>query len=230
MSERLKVLSGFKNDPFDTFSFQLEVHKKNKIRPLYFILFAAYSQYDKNIHVNNRQFQSLIKSLGDVADVGIHPSFASNSKPKKIPLEINRLSSVLNREVTKSRQHFLKLSFPTTYRHLIEADITEDYSMGYASETGFRAGICEPYDFYDLDMESITHLKVFPFAFMEGTLRDYHNISSLDAMQYIRPLIEETKAVNGMFISLWHNESLSNEKRWIGWQQVYEDMIKLALP
>jgi hypothetical protein len=65
---------------------------------------------------------------------------------------------------------------------------------------------------------------------MEGTLRDYNNISALDALDHIKPLIDEVKAVNGTFISLWHNESLSNQKRWIGWNKVYEEMIKLALP
>lgn len=231
ISQRTKVLAGIKKDPYDTFAFQYGLHEKYKIRPLYFILFADYSQYDKNIHINNRNFHSLIKSIADNADVGIHPSFASNEKSEKIQLEIGRLSNVLNREVTRSRQHFLKLSFPNTFRNLIDADIEEDYSLGYATETGFRAGICEPYNFYDLDLETETHLKLFPFSLMDGTLLFYHNVSAFDAIQqYIKPLIDEVKAVNGMFVSLWHNESLSNEKRWIGWHKVYEEMIKLALP
>jgi hypothetical protein len=61
-------------------------------------------------------------------------------------------------------------------------------------------------------------------------LKDYQNISALEAILYIKPLIEEVKAVNGTFVSLWHNETLSNEKSWIGWHNVYEEMIKLALP
>jgi hypothetical protein len=65
---------------------------------------------------------------------------------------------------------------------------------------------------------------------MDGTLRDYLNISSDRAMQYIIPLIHEVKAVNGTFMSLWHNESLGNEGRWKDWHLVYEDMIKEALP
>lgn len=230
ISERTKVLLGLKKDPFDTFDFQFALHEKYNIKPLYFILFADYSHYDKNISTNNSSFHSLVKALADFAEVGIHPSFASNSLPGKIPVEISKLSDVLKRDVTKSRQHFLKLSFPNTFRSLIESDIAEDYSLGYATETGFRAGICDPYYFYDLDMETATHLKLFPFAIMEGTLRDYHNISAFDAIQHYKTLIEEIKSVNGMFISLWHNESLSNEKRWIGWHKVYEEMIKIALP
>jgi len=228
--ERTKVLAGIKKDPFDTFGFQFELLKKYNLSPIYFILFADYGHYDKNIHVFNRKFHSLIKSIADYANVGIHPSFASNGNPEKLFTEIARLSKVLNREVVCSRQHFLKLSFPSTFRNLISADIKEDFSLGYASQIGFRAGICDPFFFYDLDMETETKLKLFPFSFMEGTLRDYQNVSALDAIQYIKPLIDEVKAVNGTFISLWHNESLSNENRWIGWNKVYEEMIQLALP
>ncbi len=65
---------------------------------------------------------------------------------------------------------------------------------------------------------------------MEGTLKDYMNIEANEAMDVIKPLIDEVKAVNGTFISLWHNESLSNAKRWVGWHKVYEDMIREALP
>ena len=49
------------------------------------------------------------------------------------------------------------------------------------------------------------------------------------ALQKIKQLIDEVKAVNGQFISLWHNDTLSNNKLWIGWRAVYEDMVKYAV-
>ncbi|MCX6231979.1 MAG: polysaccharide deacetylase family protein [Bacteroidetes bacterium] len=227
--ERTKVLSGISRDHFDTFDFQFSLQEKHKLHPVYFILFAEYGDFDKNIPVNNRKFHSLIKMLGDEAEVGIHPSFASNKSIKILKQEIDRLSLVLNRQITKSRQHFLKLEMPHTYRNLIDLDITDDYTMGYASEVGFRASICTAYNFYDLESDTETNLLIHPFAFMEGTLRDYLNIHADRALNYIKPLIDEVKAVNGCFICLWHNESLSNQRRWVGWQEVYEETIKYAL-
>lgn len=226
---RTKVLTGLQPDPFDTYEFQFELQKKYKLNPIYFILFADYGLNDKNIPVENRAFKNLIKSLSDYAEVGIHPSYNSNSSTRKLKDEIERLSKVLKREVTKSRQHFLKLQLPYTYRNLINLDITDDYTMGFAAQPGFRASICTPFNFYDLDMDSETILKVHPFTLMEGTLRDYMGINAAQAMQYIKPLIAEVKAVNGTFISLWHNESLGNEGRWKGWSAVYEEMIKEAI-
>src|SRR5436190_8549265 len=121
--------------------------------------------------------QSLIKSLADYADIGIHPSYASNENRKQVKKEIRRLNKVLKREVTRSRQHFLKVTFPETYRTLIELDIEEDYSMGYASEIGFRASICTPFNFYDLDLDVETKLKLVPFMLMDGTMKDYMKLT-----------------------------------------------------
>ena len=228
--ERIKVLTGMQKDPFDTFNYQLEIQKKYKLKPIYFILFADYGFNDKNIPVQNRKFQTLIKSLADYAQVGIHPSYGSNSNPKKLKTEVERLSKVLNREITKSRQHFLKINMPSTYRNLINLGITDDYSMGFAAQPGFRASICDSFNFFDLDLDTETNLRIHPFTLMDGTLKDYMNVTKEEASDYIKKLIIEVKAVNGTFISLWHNESLSDVKRWEGWRKVYEDMIKEALP
>ena len=230
VTERAKVLLGLQKDPFDTYEFQLYLQKKYNLKPVYFILFARYGLNDKNISVRNLKFQRLIKALGDYAAVGIHPSYGSNENPSVLKTEVEMLSRVLNREITKSRQHFLKLILPATYRNLINLDITDDYSMGYAAQPGFRASICTSFNFYDLDMDTETKLRIHPFTFMEGTLRDYMNVNASRAMDYIKPLINEVKAVNGTFISLWHNESLGNRGRWLGWNKIYEDMIQEALP
>jgi len=227
--ERTKVLMGFSDDYFDTYSKLNFIHKKYNIQPIFFILFAKYGTYDKNIPIKNQKFHSLIKMLDDEADVGIHPSFESNYDIKILKQEIDNLSNVLNRPITKSRQHFLKLSLPETYRNLLELGITDDYTMGYASEIGFRASIASSFNFYDLEMDLETNLTIHPFAFMEGTLRDYHSKDAIKAKPIIFSLIDEVKKVNGTFISLWHNESLCDKKRWVGWDKLYDEMLEYAL-
>jgi len=228
LKSRTQVLLRLKKDPFDTFDLLQSLHEKCRLKPRFFILFADYGLNDKNIPVNNYSFQSLVKSLADYAKVGIHPSYASNDNPAMLPLEIDRLSKVLRSEITISRQHFLKISFPDTYRRLISHDILEDYTLGFAALPGFRAGICSPFKWYDLEAETITDLTLYPFTLMDGTLRDYMDTDAANAMEIIKPLIDQVKAVNGTFISLWHNESVSGEKRWKGWIQVYTDLLAYA--
>lgn len=227
---RTDVLRRKLNDPFDTYKLQLELQKRFGLKPIYFILFAAYDQYDKNISIKNPSFQKLIKQLSDYAEVGIHPSYASLHQVSKLRNEISTLSNVLNFEITKSRQHFLRMNLPTTYRHLIDLGITDDYTMGYATQAGFRAGIANSFNFYDLDYDVATTLTIHPTILMDGTMRDYLQLSPDAAIKLATQLINEVKAVNGTFISLWHNESLSNQNRWANWLEVYNQILIQASP
>ena len=225
---KISVLSGKKRDPFDTYNYQLNIQKKYKINPIYFILIGDYGLNDKNLSYENQHFRLLIKSLSDYASLGIHPSYGSNKEPKRLAVEINRLQDITKNEIKRSRQHFLKLSLPETYRNLLEVDIEEDYTMGFAGQLGFRAGTCTPYPFYDLDGEVECKLVVYPFQVMEATLKYYLKLGTDASIVEIKKIIEEVRAVNGTFVSLWHNESLSDEMEWKGWRKVYEEMITYA--
>lgn len=228
--ERTKVLFGTLQDPYDTYDYQLEIQKRYALNPIYFFLVADYGVNDKNLPVDSPQFQALIKKIADYCDVGIHPSFGSSSDMEKLRTEVGRLSRILHRDITKSRQHFLRLTFPDTYRNLIDLDITDDYTMGYASEIGFRAGTSRTFNFYDLDTETETKLRIHPFAIMEATLKYYMKVPIDDVIETIKPLVDDVRKVNGTFITLWHNETLSNYKQWQGWREIYEEMVKLCLP
>ncbi|MCD6660734.1 MAG: polysaccharide deacetylase family protein [Lentimicrobium sp.] len=229
IKSRFNTIIGIEKDPFDTFALMKELHDRYDLRPVFFILFAEYGFNDKNIPTNNKRFQELIKTIADYAGVGIHPSYASNSKPNLLASEITALSNVLHKEITCSRQHFLKLSLPETYRRLIDNDIKDDFTMGFAATPGFRAGICTSFLWYDLESEVVTKLRIHPFAVMDGTLLDYMKLDFQSAAEFIKPLIDEVKNVGGTFISLWHNESLSDDKRWKGWVKVYEEMLEYAV-
>lgn len=228
VADRIKVLFGNKRDPYDTYDFQLETQKEFGIETLYFFLLADYGVNDKNVPHYNLEFQSLIKHLADYAQVGIHPGFNSNQKNDKLSTEKKRLEKIIHRSVTKSRQHFLILHIPHTYQRLIENDITEDYSMGYAASVGFRAGTCTPYRFYDLDMETPTELIVYPFAMMEATLKYYMKLTPEESKSVVSDIIQKVKAVDGTFISLWHNETLTDTGIWEGWRDVFLHTIKEA--
>jgi len=228
--QRTQVIFGRAKDPFDNFDLQIEYQKKYQLKPIYFFLFGHYGQFDKNINTRNRTFRFLIKRMLDYAKIGIHPSYNTSEYPEMLHQEISGLEKVVNKDITRSRQHFLRLMLPHTYRNLIDNDITDDYSMGFAALPGFRAGICDSYNFYDLDMEVETKLRVHPFMVMDGTLRDYMQLTPADAKIQIAALIAEVRKVNGTFVSLWHNEPLSDQKRWKGWREVYEFLIREALP
>jgi len=221
------VASKKRKDPFDTYSLQFNLQKKYNLDVRYFLLMGDYGINDKNISHNNSNLQVLVKRLADLAPVGIHPSFGSNIKEKQLVIEVKRLEDIQKREVSFSRQHFLQLSLPKTYKRLIEVGITDDYTMGYASVMGFRAGIASPFTFYNLDMEQILPITIHPFAIIDDTLKFNMQLNADEVLKEISGIIDAVKEVDGTLISIWHNDTLSDEGVWKGWRNVYEDMVKL---
>jgi len=228
VAERFAVLAGLKEDPYDTFGFIREFHTWMDVVPHYFILFADYGGKDNNVSISDRGFRELIATLADESVVGIHPSLRSNRNPKRLEEEIAGLSAAAGREIRTSRQHFLKFSFPKTFRHLVTQGITDDFSMGFATSTGFRAGIAAPFRFFDLYRNEETPLTIHPFTCMDVTFRDYLRLTPGESAERIKQQVDLVRSVNGEFVSLWHNESLSDAGRWAGWRQVFEQTTAYA--
>jgi hypothetical protein len=223
---RFLVIFGLHKDPYDVYDKLIGMRKKYDIRTLFFFLLGEYGTYDKNISPGNSNYRLLIKNIADYCTVGIHPSYMSMKKEQKIKKEQSLLQSIVNFPITKSRQHYLRVALPETYQHLVDLEIKQDYSMGYASQFGFRAGTCTPFYFYDLDFEIQTPLKVFPFAAMDVTLKDYLNFTPKKSYITIMQLANEVRKVRGTMITVFHNESVSGSGRWRGWSKLYESLLR----
>ena len=228
LAERYRVLTGRIKDPWDTYDYQLALYKETGIKAFYFFLCGDFGHYDKNIAFYSTALFSLVKRVGDYAHVGLHPSFASNDDHNLLGIEASRLSKLINQDIRFSRQHYLKLQIPRTYHNLLKENFSHDFSMGYASQPGFRASICSPFNFYDLDSESITPLIILPTAVMDSTLASYLKLSPKKSFGIISTLIDEVSTTGGTFVSLWHNDTLCDCRQWKGWRGLYTKMFRLA--
>ncbi len=228
--ERIAVLLRIKNDPYDNYSFIDSVFEGNEKLVRFFYLLGNYRWFDKNISHRNLRYRQLIRKTKRHYLVGIHPSFAAatDKRGKILKEEKQRLARITGSSVEISRQHYLKIEFPTTFRNLMKAGIFKDYSLGYASATGFRAGICTPFYFYDLEREKTTELLQTPFQVMDVTLLHYLDLEPDQAWDEILTLMDEVKNVNGTFVSVWHNESVNDRGHWKGYREVFEKMNQLG--
>ena len=226
---RAAVLTGIQRDPYDTYRFIQDTHEQYGIKPVFFVLLGDYACNDKNVYHSNPSLIKLIRNLEMNGEVGIHPSYASFLQPKKIETEISRLADITGKTVEKSRQHFLRLSLPDSFVMLLQRGIKEDFTMGFPDKPGFRTGSCTPCPFYDLSKEQMTRLILYPFTLMEGTLKDYMGCSPKEAVSIAENLINQVRKVNGTLITIWHNESLGDKKRWKGWRKVFIEIFELAL-
>lgn len=226
LKERFNVLMKKQEDPFYTFGRIKKIHSDKEL--ITFFLTAGYGKYDKGIHPREKAFIEMVNEVSAFSQSGLHPSYHSNKNVIILENELQTLSRIAEKKITISRQHYLILNLPETYNKLSEMGIREDYSMGYASFPGFRAGTCTPFYFYDLLNERETTLKIFPFQLMDRTLKDYLCLSPSEAIRKISSMVGEVRDVNGTLITIWHNDSFSDSGEWEGWLEVYMKLLQVA--
>lgn len=224
--ERVQSLSGGIKDPFDVFDYIIETIGSREADTIFFLPYGNLSEFDRNTSAGSRMYRELAKRLSESFQTGVHFSYRSGHNKTMMASEIKRYTKACEGLPNKSRQHYLLLTFPDTYRALIANNIQHDYTMGYAADTGFRAGIARPFRFYDLLNEKATQLTIHPFQIMDVTLRDYLKLSPSMAIRVADTLIEETIKAGGVFTSLWHNSNLTERDGWEGWREVFEHIIK----
>jgi hypothetical protein len=225
VNERIKVLRGKSNDPFDSYQWMFEIHSQFQLDPIYFFLVATKKgRYDKNIPVDNVDFTMLVQSVSNKYEIGLHPSWISNDRPALINKEKEWLEKMINRSVVKSRQHYIRFQ-PQTLKRLIPLDIHSDYSMGYGTINGFRASISDPYYWYDLKSEKETQLLIHPFCFMDANAYYEQKMTPSEALDQLMQFLMEIKTVNGTMITIFHNNFLGTDKNFDGWRTIYTEFI-----
>jgi hypothetical protein len=226
LSDRYRIIAKGEKDPFDVFDYIFENIEKNNIDSRFFFPVGDHSKFDKNPSWKNEEYRNLIQKVSARFQVGLHPSFIAGGDGSLVSAEAVRLQSILGKKTISSRFHYIRLSMPRSYENALNAGISEDFSMGYPDEPGFRSGIARPYFFYNLSEDKQTNLRIIPFQVMDGTLYDYKKLNPESSKEVILKLINETRKVGGLFVSIWHNTSLLDNEEWKGWREVFEFMIR----
>jgi hypothetical protein len=226
MADRYKVLAGVEKDPYQVYDYIVDNIEKHNAAARFFFPTADFSKYDKNPSWKNVKYRELIRKIAGQYETGLHSSYYTADNFNKMESQLKRLEIIIDKNVLASRFHFLRFSVPVSYRHLVQAGIREDYSMGYPEEPGFRAGIARPFLFYDILEEKQTTLRIIPFQVMDVTLCHYKKMEPEDAGEVIVKLINEIRNAGGLFVSLWHNTSLLGNDQWRGWRYLFETMLE----
>ncbi|MGI8951490.1 MAG: polysaccharide deacetylase family protein [Chitinophagaceae bacterium] len=224
--ERIQVLNKTKKDPFDVFNWLEDLHAKHQLNPVYFFLLAEdKKRFDKNISSHDKNLHQLINEISQKYKVGIHPSWQSGDDKNILKKEIQLLKNIIGKPITASRQHYIRMKFPETYRLLIDEKISKDFSMGYGSINGFRASVASSFYWYDLEKEQQTSLLIHPFCFMEANSFFEQHYSATQAATELQQYYEIVKNVSGELITIFHNHFITEQPQWIEWRKLYENFL-----
>jgi hypothetical protein len=141
--------------------------------------------------------------------------------------EFGRFNAVSNMKLFRSRQHYLRFQIPSTFRALEELGVSEEYSMAYTDDNGFRASTCFPYPFFDLSKDEVTALTIHPTCFLDITsVRNAVDLSS--AKRELTEIYNEVKAVGGHMITVWHPEVLNGYDVPFGSRELYVHLLDIS--
>jgi hypothetical protein len=228
-ADRYRIVVRGEKDPYEVFDYIIyNIEKYNTVTRFFFPV-GDHSKFDRNPSWKNVEYRNLILKISGKYKTGLYSSYHASRKSDLIHTEAARLKSVMEREITMSRFHSIRFFMPHSYTDIKDAGITDDYSMGYPDEPGFRASIARPFCFYNISADHQTSLRVMPFQVMDSSLCNNRRLDPLKSKEVIKNLIDETRKAGGTFVSIWHNTSLLDSPEWQGWREVFEFMLKLQI-
>ncbi len=232
--ETIKDYSAFKavqtqneKDPYDTFDYLMTLAEKNGTRFQFNFIGGGKTKFEGYYNIDDPQINELmaeIKSRGH--HIGLHPSYATCHDSSLIEKEKRAVEASAGVSISKSRQHYLRFAMPETWRHLSNAGIAEDSTLGYAAEPGFRCGTCKPFPVFDIHQREQLPLIERPLLIMDVSFRMYKKLSIRESIELCEKIKVQVKKHNGELVILWHNSNLSEMDGWEGWDEVLESLFK----
>jgi hypothetical protein len=227
--ERMAVITNRKQDPYDSYDWMKQLHANNNTRPIYFILSSLNTTpYDKNILPSHPKMQQLVRDISEYAEIGLHPSYYSD-KDKTLLKEKETLENITQKTISISRQHYIKMKVPDTCLLLLRSGISQDYSMGYGSHLGFRAGTGQSFFWYNLRNEFTTPLRLHPFCFMDTTAMFEEKLSLSDSFDRLRAMTRILQRCNSKLTTIFHNFSLGTAPEWLWWKGAYKEFLEQCI-
>ena len=111
-------------------------------------------------------------------------------------------------ELSVHRSHYLNCSI-ANMRKLVELGVTDDYTMGFADQAGFRLQTSRAVLWIDPERMQLTELVLHPLLIMDVTLSstNYMGLNQDEASYVCQQLIDKVRLHNGDLCLLWHNTS-----------------------
>jgi hypothetical protein len=221
-----KMRKGVERDPYDTFNYLMELAESRNKRFIFHMLAGGETSFEGFYTIDDPRIQQLMRSFQNRGhEMGLHPSYNAFNDPRKIDRERIALERSAGITVKATRQHYLRFAVPDTWKHLHNAYLKEDSTLGYAAEPGFRCGTSRPFPVFDIHQQKQLPLTEHPLLIMDVSLKFYKNFSVEESIQYCQQIIDQVKKHKGKLVILWHNSSLSELDGWEEWNKVLEYLM-----
>ena len=196
----MKALRDIHNDPFYTFPWLIEQDAKvPQAERIYFVKQTRGKGFDYPQYcLQGRDFKRLKALLLDSgARLGVHGSYYQQLPSRPIS--------------TLYRTHYLRSSI-RHLKDLVKAGYTDDFTMGFADEAGFRLQTTRAVRWINPTTYKLTPLTLHPLIVMDCTLSEEHymNLTEEEAYFLCEQLIDKVRMHHGDLCLLWHNSIIKD--------------------
>ncbi len=194
------ALRDIHHDPLYTFPWLIEQDARvPNAEPIYFVKQTRGTGFDyPQYHLWGRDFKHLKHLLLDSgARLGVHSSYYGD-------LPKHPISSL-------HRSHFLTGS-NSQWKKLATAGYTDDFSMGFADQVGFRLQTSRAVRWINPYTYKLTNLTMHPLLVMDNTLSQtkYMGLTEDEAYFLCERLIAKVRLHHGELCLLWHNSNIND--------------------
>lgn len=229
-AERWLVRWGFRQDPYLSALERVVAARADMDGARSFLLLRGNGTHDHAVPPAHWP-ASVKRRIADLSakgiDMGLHPSYATSAMPDRADEELRNFTSGIG-PLRASRQHFLRMRLPHTLRWAVRAGIAEEHSLGFTDRAGFRVSTCTPFPWYDIEREEETALMLWPFHVMDSALIERMGLGPGEVVRAMNGVSDAVRAVQGTFVSVWHDRYLSGHREFAPWPAVFEQVIQHA--
>jgi hypothetical protein len=223
LSDYFKIKLKKINDVYDTFDFLMNESNRIGVKSHFYFIAGKLGENDVRFDIDHPDVQKKISTvLKNGHYVGIHPSYDTYCDFKQLNVEIKRLKKY-NYNVLEGRQHYLRFKIPQTWNDWSNSGLKVDSSLGFYANIGFRCGICNEYETFNVITSKKTGLCERPLIVMDTALKLVSQ-SKEDAVSLVKEISDTVRCFKGDFVLLWHNSNLTRNE-WYGWDKVYIDIL-----
>jgi len=198
-------------DPFSNLLEIAELDRRMGFQPVFYIM-TTVEKHAKNINdynVNDQNVRDLLKQLLSIgSELGIHPGILTFNDENRMREQKERLEDAVQQEVVRSRQHYLKYEYPTTFKILESIGIENDSSILVNISNVEEKEKRSTYVMSDEEGRKM-NISQTPLVFM-----DTHHMQLKDdtILGILEKSVAPAKRDGGEIMILWHNNNISNSR------------------
>jgi hypothetical protein len=178
--------------------------------PRYFLIAP-----DTFYNINNNKYKQVAKFLiKEGWEIGLHSSFNAFKSEDVFRKEKKKLENTFEIEVAGNRHHYWHLNQDKPYETaLIHQNIGLKYdtSVVFEKHSGFRYGICSPFQLFHVEKKSSLDILQLPPTLMDDHLFGYAKNAKFGSYQeHIDSLLNAVYDNEGIFVTDYHVRVLND--------------------